>query len=323
MNQKLQNILNFIEQNNKLSTEEKQSAFYDLNDVNKELEITSFKLERTEKVKKTTAILLEETIEELEQKRKAVEEQTKIIQAENDRKTEELEEARKLQLSMLPKEIPQLPNLDIAVYLKTATEVGGDYYDFHVHLDGTLTVVLGDATGHGMMSGMMVSIMKSLFMSDRSSKDLKPFFKNSNHSIKDMHLGRLMMALTCVQFNSNKIRIANAGMPPIFIFRNDKKIVDEIAISNLPLGSIKDFDYDVIEELINPGDTILMMSDGFAELVNSDNDMIGYSKTKKLFNEVSKQKPEKIIDYLNDYGSKWTNGRENDDDITFVVIKAK
>ena len=94
-----------------------------------------------------------------------------IAEKESERKSYELEEARNLQLSMLPTEIPQLPNVSIAVYMKTATEVGGDYYDFHLHLDGTLTVILGDATGHGMMSGMMVSIMKSLFMSDRTNKE--------------------------------------------------------------------------------------------------------------------------------------------------------
>ena len=70
----------------------------------------------------------------------AAEAQSRIIQAENDRKTKELEEARELQLSMLPKELPQLPNLDIAVYMKTATEVGGDYYDFSLTDDDTLNV---------------------------------------------------------------------------------------------------------------------------------------------------------------------------------------
>ncbi len=66
-----------------------------------------------------------------------------LAEAENERKSKELEEARQLQLSMLPKELPQLPSLDIAVYMKTATEVGGDYYDFNVGMDGTLTVVIG------------------------------------------------------------------------------------------------------------------------------------------------------------------------------------
>ncbi len=153
-------------------------------------------------------------IRKYELDRRRENENKKFLQLENDRKTKELEEARQLQLSMLPKQLPSLPHLDIAVYMKTATEVGGDYYDFHVHLDGTLTVVLGDATGHGMMSGMMVSIMKSLFMSDRTNKELKPFFENANEAIKDMQLGRLMMALSCVQISNNKIVTTNAGMPP-------------------------------------------------------------------------------------------------------------
>ena len=78
----------------------------------------------------------------------------------NDRRAQELEEARHLQLSMLPKKLPNLPHLDIAAYMKTASEVGGDYYDFHLGEDGTLTIAVGDATGHGLKAGTMVSVVK-------------------------------------------------------------------------------------------------------------------------------------------------------------------
>ncbi|MEO6232147.1 MAG: ATP-binding protein [Ferruginibacter sp.] len=74
MNQHLQKILDFLKQNNKLTADEKTALIKSVNDTEKELSITAFKLDRTDKVKRTTAILLEETIEELEQKRKAVEE---------------------------------------------------------------------------------------------------------------------------------------------------------------------------------------------------------------------------------------------------------
>ncbi len=74
MNQHLQSILNIIQQDKSLTVEEKNAIAKSLKDADKELEITAFKLDRTEKVKRTTTILLEETIEELEQKRKAVEE---------------------------------------------------------------------------------------------------------------------------------------------------------------------------------------------------------------------------------------------------------
>ncbi len=250
-------------------------------------------------------------------------ENKKFLQLENERKTKELDEARQLQLSMLPKALPNLPHLDIAVFMKTATEVGGDYYDFHVHSDGTLTVIIGDATGHGMMSGMMVSIMKSLFMSDRTNKELKPFFENASAAIKDMQLGRLMMALTCVQITNNKIITTNAGMPPLFIYRKNSQTIEEIVISNMPLGAMKDVNYDVKEMKIERGDTLLLMSDGFAELKNDDKEIYGYKRARNSFEDAANKEPEEIISYLREEGKSWTNNKEPDDDVTFVVIKVK
>lgn len=321
MNQNLQNILAVIQQNEKLSEDEKNSLLKYLKDADKELEITAFKLERTEKVKKTTAILLEETIEELEQKRKAVEEQAKIIQAENDRKSKELEDARQLQLAMLPRELPKLPHLDIAVYMKTATEVGGDYYDFHIKPDGTLTVLVGDATGHGMMSGMMVSIMKSFFISNRSSIELKNFFENANNSIKDMNLGRLMMALIGVQITSEKIIATNAGMPSLLYFRKKSQKAGEFVSNNLPLGGMKGTKYLLKAVKYEKGDTILLMSDGFAELKNTHNQQYGYTRIKEKFRSLVYQSSAEIIEELKTTASQWSNGIEPDDDVTFVVIK--
>jgi serine phosphatase RsbU (regulator of sigma subunit) len=323
MNQKLQNILKILEQNQNLSAEEKESALKALKDADKEFEITAFKLERTEKVKKTTAILLEETIEELEQKRKAVEEQTKIIHAENDRKSKELEDARQLQLAMLPRELPRVANLDIAVHMRTATEVGGDYYDFHVQPDGTLTVLVGDATGHGMMSGMMVSIMKSFFISNRSNLELKQFFENCNNSIKDMHLGRLMMATMGVQITSEKVIATNAGMPSLLYFRNKSKKAGEFVSNNLPLGGMKNTNYSLKEIRYEKGDTLLLMSDGFAELMNEKNEQYGYERVKKEFMSVAQKSPNEIVEHLKNSASQWINGIEPDDDVTFVVIKIK
>jgi serine phosphatase RsbU (regulator of sigma subunit) len=323
MNQNLQNILNIIQQNEKINEDEKNTLLKFLQDADKELMITAFKLERTEKVKKTTAILLEETIEELEQKRKAVEEQAKIIQLENDRKTKELEEARQLQISMLPKELPKLPHLDIAVYMKTATEVGGDYYDFHIALDGTLTFAIGDATGHGMKAGIIVSMVKALFSSGESMLDIKTFFRQSNNTLKGIELGKLMMAFMMIKIKSNKIEFANAGMPPLFIFRKKSKVVEEIILNGMPLGAMKNFPYETKELEIFSGDTILLLSDGLPELKNGKNEQYDYERVKSEFNSVAEKSPNQVVEYLNNSATEWMNGIEPDDDITFVVIKVK
>jgi ligand-binding sensor domain-containing protein len=129
-------------------------------------------------------------IRKFELDRRKEKENQRILQLENDRKTKELEGARQLQLSMLPKELPKLQNYDIAVYMKTATEVGGDYYDFNVGADGTLTVVIGDATGHGMKAGTIVSMVKALFSSGGSRLDLKTYFDQSSEALKEIELGR-------------------------------------------------------------------------------------------------------------------------------------
>ena len=262
-------------------------------------------------------------VRKFELERRKEKENNKLLQLENERKTKELEEARQLQLSMLPKTIPTLPHLDIAVYMKTATEVGGDYYDFNVGFDGTLTVAIGDATGHGMKAGTIVSMAKALFASNGSKLDMKTYFNQSSDALKEIELGRLMMAFMMIKINNNKFEICNAGMPPLFIFRKHSNEVEEIMLKGMPLGAMKNFPYEIRETEISSGDTLLLLSDGFPELKNETGEQYNYSRVNKSFESVAEKQPLDIIDYLKEEGSNWLNGREPDDDVTFVVIKAK
>lgn len=246
-----------------------------------------------------------------------------LAETENERKTKELEEARQLQLSMLPKVLPQLPHLDIAVYMKTATEVGGDYYDFNVALDGTLTIVLGDATGHGMRAGTMVTSAKSLFNSYAANPDILFTFREMTRCIKQMQFQSLAMSMMMLKIQNNKLLMSSAGMPPAYIFRKKNKTVEEHLIEGMPLGTMDNFPYELKEMELFSGDTILLMSDGFPELQNKDNEMLGYKRAKNSFEETAEKDPEKIISYLNEVSSRWLNSKEQEDDITFVVIKVK
>jgi len=160
-------------------------------------------------------------------------------------------------------------------------------------------------------------------MSDRTNKALKPFFENASAAIKDMQLGRLMMALTCVQIANNKIVTTNAGMPPLFIYRKNSQTIEEIVINNMPLGAMKEVIYDVEELKIESGDTILLMSDGFVELKNESKELYGYKRARNTFEEVAMREPEGIVKHLTEAGKHWTNNNEPEDDVTFVVIKVK
>jgi serine phosphatase RsbU (regulator of sigma subunit) len=244
-----------------------------------------------------------------------------IIQAENERKTQELEEARQLQLSMLPKELPKLPNLDIAVYMQTATEVGGDYYDFQVGMDGTLMTVIGDATGHGMKAGTVVTITKSLFNSMVASESILSTFEKISQVLKGMKFRHLAMCLLMIKIKGNRLSISSAAMPPALIYRLKEKSVEEILLKGMPLGSMNKFPYKKIENHLNSGDRVLLYSDGLPELANENNEMYGYDRIKTEFHSVGDKEPEEIVDHLKNSASQWANGKDPDDDVTFVVIK--
>ncbi|VAX15832.1 Serine phosphatase RsbU, regulator of sigma subunit [hydrothermal vent metagenome] len=242
---------------------------------------------------------------------------------ENERKTKELEEARKLQLSLLPKELPKLPEYDIAVHMKTATEVGGDYYDFHVSEDGTLTTVIGDATGHGLMAGTMVTATKSLFNYFAAEMDILATLSKMADSLRGMNFRLLSMCFAIVKINDMKLRVSSAGMPPVLIHRKKTDAVEEIFLRGMPLGSSATYEYELKEVELDVGDLIFMYSDGFPELFNQKKEMFGYDRVKQEIQRVAHNDSQEIINELNKVISNWAGDRAPDDDITFVVIKVR
>jgi len=270
--------------------------------------------------------LAEEIAEKMESQRKVVQEmeiERRLLEADNERKTKELEEARALQLSMLPKELPVLPNLDIAVFMKTATEIGGDYYDFDIMPDGTLTVALGDATGHGTKAGMMVVIAKSRFTAFSHLPNLLEILEKITHSIKRLNLRSMFVSMLLMRIKGNTAVLTSAGMPFPLIYRVATQSVEEVILKGMPLGAFTDFPYEQKELTLSAGDTIILMSDGFPEMFNNKQETLDSSRVKEIFQEVGHKSPQEIIDHLSKTGEIWASGKMQDDDVTFVVLKVK
>src|SRR5581483_6193016 len=245
------------------------------------------------------------------------------LEAENEQRARELEEARRLQLSMLPKTVPQLPGLEIAAYMKTASEVGGDYYDFHQADDGTLTVAVGDATGHGLKAGTMVTAVKGLFEAFAPEPDPVHIFQQTSRALKRMNLRSLFMAMTVVKVKGNRAGLSVAGMPPVLIYRAASGQVEEVALRGMPLGSVANYPYRQQELTLASGDVVVLMSDGLPERFNAQGEMLDYERTKHAFAAAADQSPRQIIEHFVSVGDEWAEGRPQDDDVTFVVLKVK
>ena len=242
---------------------------------------------------------------------------------EEQRREEELEEARQFQMDMLPNSTPDILDLDIAATIQTASEVGGDYYDFFPNSDGkSLYVVVGDATGHGMTAGMMVSITKAGLYGIPSIPP-NDVTERLNRVIKNIDLGLNRMAINVARFWNDKIEFTSAAMPPAYHYRSDTGKVDEILIGGLPLGSLQDETFDLLEIDFKKGDSLVFISDGLPEATNNSGEMLDYQSVMDCVEANGDQDAEEQKQALLDLGTAWLGDLRNQDDITIVVVKKK
>lgn len=259
----------------------------------------------------------------------------RALAAEHQRQAEELERARDLQLSMLPPAPPKLPGLEIATFMRTATEVGGDYYDFFPQEDGSLFAVTGDATGHGLSAGMMVSMTKAALkaLAVRSPSAL---LRELNVVLRTMELKRLRMALNVLHLDAGRVTLSSAGMPPVLHCRptghdgrlsteessTEESSVEELLLPGLPLGSQLEESYREEVFQLQPRDVLVLYSDGLPEWIEEHTGEPGYEAVARCLRGIAGGGAQQVLDALLRAGGIDPSERAPHDDITVVVIRA-
>ena len=239
---------------------------------------------------------------------------------EGERKSKELEEAKELQTSLLPKVLPAVKGFDISAYLKPATEIGGDYYDFFYKKGEYFYAICGDATGHGVISGIMVSVTKA-GLNGIPMGEPSTILGKLNRIVKRVNFGRLRMSLSVAKFDKKSVELSSAAMPPTYFFSSKTKKLEEVLVPNLPLGGIETEIFDGFKKEFDTGDVMVMISDGLPELPNPTNEILDYEKVYSCIKENAEKSAIEIKDALVDLSDDWAKGVMNPDDITIVVIK--
>ena len=258
-----------------------------------------------------------------EREAKEMEIAQRVLEAEDSRKTKELNEARELQLSLLPQRITSLKNYDFCFDMRPATEVGGDYYDYNISENNEISIVIGDATDHGMKAGMMVSIIKSLFLTHINTMDIKEFLNNCSHTIKQMKLKNLYMALMLVKINGRNLKMSSAGIPPLLVYRKKTNKVEEYKIKGMPLGAVESYPYETVEIELETGDTVVLLTDGLPELFNKNKESFGEERLKEIILQNAREPVNEIVNKLILAGEEWRKENKQNDDITLVAFRLK
>ncbi|MFH5831662.1 tetratricopeptide repeat protein [Halalkalibaculum sp. DA384] len=262
-------------------------------------------------------------IEKAELRTKAAEAISNYFQAENERKTQELEAARELQLSLLPSEVPQPATAEISAFMQTAAEVGGDYYDFFPSGDESLTIVLGDATGHGTKAGTLVTATKSLLNLLAREENLVTILQRTSHGLKKMNFRKLYMAMALVRLKDHTIELAGAGIPPALLYRANTRKVEQIPLKGMPLAGVPEYPYRQTTITVEEGDALLLATDGLPELTNEEGLMFGYERMPRILMKCAEESPEQIIHRYREEAKRWLNGTPQQDDFTFIALKIK
>jgi serine phosphatase RsbU (regulator of sigma subunit)/anti-sigma regulatory factor (Ser/Thr protein kinase) len=238
-----------------------------------------------------------------------------------ERLEQELQIARLIQQTLLPRELPQLPGWHLAAYYRPAREVGGDFYDFVQLPDGKLGVIVADVTDKGVPAALVMATTRSVLhaAAERLVSPAQVLSRVNDQLIPNMPENMFVTCLYSVlDPDSRTLRFANAGHG--LAFRRGPGGVSELKATGMPLGLMPNMRYDENEVVISPGDTILLQSDGLAEAHNSRREMFGFPRVKQLM--ANHPGGTELINTLVAELKRFTaGGWEHEDDVTLVAIE--
>ncbi|MBO0352309.1 AAA family ATPase [Phormidium pseudopriestleyi FRX01] len=251
------------------------------------------------------------------------------LKSDNLRMSAELDITRQLQHKMLPnpEELQEIPGLEIAGFMEPADEVGGDYYDV-LNYEGRVKIGIGDVTGHGLESGMVMLMVQTAVRTllAHNETDFIKVLSTINRTIYD-NVGRMdsdkNLSLVLLDYAEGILKISGQHEEIIVIRANGEiELVDTVNLG-FPIGLVMDISEFItqIEVQLNPGDGVVLYTDGITEAANKTRQRYGLERLCKVASQNWQQSAEGIRQAAIDNLREFIGDIKISDDITLVVLK--
>ncbi|MFP4089492.1 MAG: SpoIIE family protein phosphatase, partial [Cyclobacteriaceae bacterium] len=249
---------------------------------------------------------------------------------ENERYKEELDIAKRVHQSLLPKEPVANASFDVSAFSEAADQVGGDYYDFFQVSEDKFIIIIGDVSGKGTSAAFNMSQMKGVFHS-LAQLNLSPeaFLAHANMALSRCleKTSFITASFFVIDTKNATIESARAGHCPTLYFEAATGKAKYLESQGLGLGIIRNENYNDFIEVsklnFQPGDVVLLYTDGVTEATNNKNEQYGYERLKHFLESKSQKKAHVIRQELLDELFTFCNGSVLDDDYTALIIKFK
>ena len=246
------------------------------------------------------------------------------IARQEKRLERDLQLARELQFRLLPQNLPQLNNLEVAARFSPARAIGGDLYDFVNYSLSCQALVIGDVSGKGAPAAIYAALVSGIL---RSHAPIEPrpaeMLSAVNFSLGERRIdGQFVSIIYAVWDDTNlTLQVANSGLPrPIYCHDGKLEIIE---VAGLPLGLFDEAEYDELTFRAKPGDMFVFFSDGILDARNHAGDLFGRSGVEKVVAESLSSAAAEVVDAIFRAVAQHAAGEETFDDQTVVVIKVK
>lgn len=246
--------------------------------------------------------------------------QRQLKQVEHD-----LEIAKSIQQSLLPRIRPTIQGMEISGWNLPADATGGDYFDWNKLRDGRFVVTLADVTGHGIGPALLASLCRAYARSSFDTHDdvVKALQHINQFFCEDITDGRFATFVAAVcSGETGKVELLSAGHGPLFVYFSARDAFQEYAAQAIPLGILPDLNSgEPVVLTLDRGDMVVLATDGFFEWENADGEMFGVERLTEAVRRVRDLAPEEIIAELYNTVRTFAGGTKQMDDLTAVVIK--
>jgi sigma-B regulation protein RsbU (phosphoserine phosphatase) len=237
----------------------------------------------------------------------------------------ELELAREIQLSILPQETPRIKGLEITARYIPMSSVAGDFYDFIVVDDKHVGILIADVSGHGLPAALIASMLKVAFAAQSPHAcDPARVLAGLNQSLCGKFKHHFVTAAyVFVDMEKQSMSYAGAGHPPLVLWRASTGSASEVVENGLLLGQFPEETYSAVRVPVEPGDKVLLYTDGILETKSPSEQEFGLDLFKGFLESNHHLKADMFADLLLDELSSWSEnprGQGQQDDITFLTI---
>lgn len=245
-----------------------------------------------------------------------VEQQERLTQSE-------LLQAGEIQQSLLPSDAPPLPNFELAGYNLACRSVGGDYFDFLPYSSGRMGLFVADVCGKGLPAALMMSSLQArVQMLTESNPDPATAITTLNRNMAGRFpLGRFITAFFgLLDPSSGQFEYANAGHNyPLILRRNGA--VEELRGGSMVLGLFANVTYNLQRTVLDPGDMLVMYSDGVTEAARPDGDQFGERRLAEFLAANISRTCSALVPALVDHVRSWSGATAFADDFTVMLVR--